>query len=108
MSFNCAKVSDIDKRKAFEMKRDYLASKISLKIRKRVLKTCIWTKALCGCETWTAEPQERRRIEAFEMWCFFFLSWDGRRAPLTSATLTGSFVVILPYCFFPIQAVSFS
>ena len=57
-------------RKAFEMKRDFLASKISLKIRKRVLKTCIWTKALYGCETWTVEPQERRRIEAFEMWCY--------------------------------------
>src|SRR5579871_4379983 len=52
------------------MKRDLLSSKISLKIRKRVLKTCIWTKALYGCETWTVEPQERRRIEAFEMWCY--------------------------------------
>ena len=52
------------------MKRDLLSSKISLKIRKRVLKICIWTKALYGCETWTVEPQERRRIEAFEMWCY--------------------------------------
>src|SRR5579871_6926004 len=52
------------------MKRDLLSSKISLKIRKRVLKTCIWTKALYGCETWTVEPEERWRIEAFEMWCY--------------------------------------
>ena len=28
-----------------------------------------WSVALYGCEAWTIDKGERRRLEAFETWC---------------------------------------
>ena len=30
----------------------------------------IWSVLLYGCEAWTISKGERRRLEAFEMWCY--------------------------------------
>lgn len=57
-------------KKAFMKKRDLLESKINLGVRKKLLKTLIWSIALYGCETWTVGGPEKKRIEAFEMWCY--------------------------------------
>ena len=57
-------------RNAFLKRRDLLRSGIDLNIRKSFLKVFVWSVALYGSETWTICPGERRRIEAFEMWCY--------------------------------------
>ena len=39
-----------------------------------------------GCESWTIKKAERRRIDAFELWCWRRLlrvSWSARRSVLT-------------------------
>ena len=33
-----------------------------------IVRTCVWSVALYGCETWAIRLQDRRRLEAFEMW----------------------------------------
>ena len=36
-----------------------------------------------GCESWTVEKAERRRIDAFELWCWrrlLTVSWTTRRS----------------------------
>ena len=38
-----------------------------------------------GCESWTVKKAERRRIDAFELWCWrrllrVFSSWTARRS----------------------------
>ena len=38
---------------------------------------------MCGCESWTVKKAERRRIDAFELWCWRRLlrvSWTARRS----------------------------
>ena len=38
---------------------------------------------LCGCESWTVKKAERRRIDAFELWCWRRLlrvPWTARRS----------------------------
>lgn len=56
---------------AFYRKKQLLTSnKISLNARKRFLKTYIWSIALYGCETWTTSESEKKRLEAFEQWCY--------------------------------------
>ena len=38
---------------------------------------------MCGCESWTAKKAERRRIDAFELWCWRRLLrvlWTARRS----------------------------
>ena len=39
-----------------------------------------WHHRLDGCETWTMKKTERRRIDAFELWCWRRLL----RVPLTA------------------------
>ena len=68
-------VSDIKNRLAqarrvFDSKRDLLESSIDLGVKKRFLKTPVWSVALYRSETWTVGAQERKRIEAFAMWCY--------------------------------------
>jgi hypothetical protein len=56
---------------AFNKKRGLFTSKsISVRNRINLLMTYVWSIMLYGSETWTIAKTERRRIEAFEMWCF--------------------------------------
>ena len=57
-------------RKAFVKKRTLMTSNIDLDIRKSFLKVFVRSVALYGSETWTISGAERKRIEAFEMWCY--------------------------------------
>jgi hypothetical protein len=43
---------------------------MDLEVRKRFLKIYKWSIALYGCETWTISAIEKRKLEAFEMWCY--------------------------------------
>ncbi|MGI4401071.1 reverse transcriptase domain-containing protein [Klebsiella pneumoniae] len=57
-------------KKLMANKRELLASNINVGVRKRLLKTFVWSVALYGCETWVLGKSERDRLEAFEMWCY--------------------------------------
>ena len=57
-------------RKAFLKKRNLLTSNIDLSVRKCFLKAFVWSMALYGSETWTISSSDRKRIEAFEIWCY--------------------------------------
>lgn len=56
---------------AFSKKKTLLAAKnISIDIRKQFLTSYVWNIALYGCETWTIATEEKRRLQAFELWCY--------------------------------------
>ena len=43
----------------------------------------VFPVVMYGCETWTVKKAERRRIDAFELWCWRRLlrvPWTGRRS----------------------------
>ena len=43
----------------------------------------VFPVVMCGCESWTVKKAERRRIDAFELWCWRRLlrvSWAARRS----------------------------
>ena len=43
----------------------------------------IFPVVMCGCESWTVKKAERRRIDAFELWCWRKLlrvPWTARRS----------------------------
>ena len=46
------------------------SSSISLENRKMLLMTYAWSIATFECQTWTIGEMERKRLEAFEMWCY--------------------------------------
>ena len=42
---------------------------ITLSTKVRLVKAMVFPVIMYGCESWTIKKAERRRIEAFEVWC---------------------------------------
>ena len=44
------------------------SNNFSLEMKRKLIKSCIWSVALYGSETWTVGKNEERAINAFETW----------------------------------------
>ena len=56
---------------------------IALPTKVRLLKAMVFPVAMYGCESWTLKKAERRKIDAFELWCWRRLlrvPWTARRS----------------------------
>ena len=56
---------------------------ITLPTKFHLVKATVFPVVMYGCESWTAKKAERRRIEAFELWCWRRLlrvPWTARRS----------------------------
>jgi len=53
---------------AFSKRKELLTQKMSKAVRKKIVKTVVWSVALYGAETWTLRKEEMRRLNALEMW----------------------------------------
>ena len=55
----------------------------TLPTKVRIVKTMVFPVVVYGCESWTVKKAERRRIDAFELWCWRRLlrvPWTARRS----------------------------
>ena len=55
---------------------------ITLPTKVCLVKAMVFPVVMYGCESWTAKKAERRRIDAFELWCWRRLLrvlWTARR-----------------------------
>ena len=43
---------------------------ITLPTKVRLIKAMVFPVVMYGCESWTVKKAERRRIDAFEVWCW--------------------------------------
>ena len=56
---------------------------ITLPARVHLVKAMVLPVVMYGCESWTLKKDERRRIDAFELWCWRRLlrvPWTARRS----------------------------
>ena len=56
---------------------------ITLPTKVRLVKAIVFPVVLYGCESWTVKKAERRRIDAFELWCckrLLRVPWTARRS----------------------------
>ena len=56
---------------------------ITLPTNVRLVKAMVFPVVMYGCESWTVKKAERRRIDAFELWCWRRLlrvPWTARRS----------------------------
>ena len=56
---------------------------VTLLTRVRLVKAMVFPVVMYGCESWTVKKDERRRIDAFELWCWRRLlrvPWTARRS----------------------------
>ena len=47
-----------------------------------LVKAMVFPVVMCGCESWTVKKAERRRMDAFELWCWrrLLVPWTARRS----------------------------
>ena len=56
---------------------------ITLPTKVHLVKAMVFPVVMCGCESWTVKKSQRRRIDAFEQWCWRRLlrvPWTSRRS----------------------------
>ena len=56
---------------------------ITLSTKVHLIKAMVFPVVMYGCESWTVKKAERRRIDAFELWCWRRLlrvPWTARRS----------------------------
>ena len=56
---------------------------ITLPTKVRLVKAMVFPLVMYGCESWTVKKAERRRIDAFELWCWrrlWRVPWTARRS----------------------------
>ena len=56
---------------------------ITLSTKVQLVKAMVFPVVMYGCESWTVKKSERRRIDAFELWCWRRLlqvPWTARRS----------------------------
>ena len=56
---------------------------VTLSTKVRLVKAMVFPAVMYGCESWTVRKAERRRTDAFELWCWRRLlrvPWTARRS----------------------------
>ena len=71
-------------KKSYDQLDSILKSKdITLPTKVCLVKAMVFLVVMYGCESWTVKKDERRRIDAFELWCWRRLlrvPWVARRS----------------------------
>ena len=70
-------------RKAMTNLDSILKRDITLPTKVHLVKALVFPLVMYGCESWTIKKAKRRRIDAFELWCwrrFLRVSWTARRS----------------------------
>ena len=55
---------------------------LSINLKVRLLRATVFSIATYGCESWTMTKNDRKKIDAFEMWCYRRLlgvSWKDKK-----------------------------
>ena len=69
--------------KQWQNETAYKIRDITLPTKVHVVKALVFPVVMYGCESWTVKKAERRRIDAFELWCWGRLLkvlWTARRS----------------------------
>ena len=67
---------------------------ITLPTKVHLVKVMVFPEVMYGCESWIVKKPERRRIDAFELWCWRRLL----RVPWTARRSNQSILKISPGC----------
>jgi len=55
-------------KEAFSKRRELLTKSFRKEVKKKIVKTLVWSTLPYGSETWTLRKEDIRRLEAVEMW----------------------------------------
>ena len=86
MNWPCMKIRKANRllqRHLTNLESIFKSRDIILPTKVRLVKTMVFAVVMYGCESWTVKKAERRRIDAFELWCWRRLlrvPWTARRS----------------------------
>src|SRR3984885_8773904 len=66
----------------FMKRKELLRGKMNRNLKKRMIKTLVWSTVLYGSETWTMRKEDIKKLEAFKMWTWRKMekiSWKERK-----------------------------
>ena len=69
-------------KESYDQPRQHIKKLRHLPTKVRLVKAMVFPVVMYGCESWTIKKAERRRINAFELWCWRRLlrvPWTARR-----------------------------
>lgn len=72
-----------------QLHRTWRDRNISLKTKTKLVRTLVFSILLYGAETWTLRSADRKRIDAFEMWCWrkmLRIKWTAFRTNISILT----------------------
>lgn len=55
-------------KETFKLHNSLFTASLELQLKKRLMKCFVWSVFLYGSETWTLRKEDRKRIDALEMW----------------------------------------
>jgi hypothetical protein len=55
---------------SFNKSKTLFTRKLDLNLRKKPVKCCVWSVALCGAETGTLRTVDQKYQESFKVWCW--------------------------------------
>ena len=71
-------------KESYDQPRQHIKGRdITLPTKVHLVKAIVFPVVMYGCESWTVKKAERRRIDAFELWCWRRLlrvPWTARRS----------------------------
>jgi len=73
--------------KAFVEKKTLRTSKLNLDLKKRIVKSTIWSVALYAAETWTLTETLRKKLEAVKSWVWrrmLKISWTEKESQMNN------------------------
>ncbi|XP_063628267.1 uncharacterized protein LOC134799784 [Cydia splendana] len=85
-----------------KMTRIWQDRKISNNTKMRIIRTLVFSIFLYGSESWTIRSAERKKIEAFEMWCWrrmLRISWTAKRTNVSILQQLGIQTRLSTTCF---------
>src|SRR4030088_1053009 len=77
---------------AFVKRKELLTRKMSRTLKKRIIKTVIWSVTLYGTETWTLKKEDMKRLNSLEMWMWRRMeriSWTERKTDEAVLSMVG-------------------
>lgn len=57
-------------KRAYYKIKELTSSEINMTLKKRLLKSLVWSIVSYASETWTISKQDFKKLESFEMWCW--------------------------------------
>ncbi|XP_047474126.1 uncharacterized protein LOC125028694 [Penaeus chinensis] len=65
--FGMSRHKENEAKDAFNSRRELLTKKFNLRLKKRMIKTLVWSVLLYGSESWTLKKEDIRRLESADI-----------------------------------------